>query len=427
MENLSGAIWLECSDFDLDGDYDMIATGMGETSLVCYENDGREGLTRINLDGGLQSGFALNVVDLDRDGDDDVVAIGMNSNTLAWWENKLSRTCFLDSPKWIDYSDDDQLMFVSNEEEGSIVRIEADGRQHCIRNSLPICTGLSYSDGFLWVAAGTSIYKLDPLNGISRSSFRLPAQFLSGLSSDAGGNLYSTDPYSGILFKSDSETGETESLTTGLDYPQSIKYDSNLDKLIVLDGEYSTTIKCIDPVSGSITNAIETQILPGGDIIPDKIGNHYISSPEAGLIYALTNDFSDPVFQFSEGHNTPTGLVYFSEDKKLGMLSTELDSLIVIPATATGVNNHDASNYQDFKIYPNPVEESLFIKFPCASTSLKVITIRSISGQVALIQNIGPGVLNAKIDLEGTRLGEGIYFVDIEGAGVKFRKKFIKR
>ncbi len=427
MENLGGAIWMECGDFDLDGDNDIVATGMSAASLVCYVNDGKQALTRQDLPGGLISGFALSVVDLDSDNDLDVVAIGRSSNSLVWWENTQHRTSFFDAPKWLNYDDNEGLMFVANEEDGSIVRLEASGYQYCIRNSFPICTGLTYSKGYLWVAIGITIYKLNPISGITELSFRTPGQFLQGLTSDGNGILYSSDPYSGTIFQTDPYTGQTISLATGLDFPQSMKYDPGMDKLIVLDGEYSTSIKCIDPASGQITTAIETTILPGGDIIPDGLGNHYISSPEENSIYAVTSNLSDPVYLYSEGHTAATGMVYFPEDEALGFLSPVLNSLEIIPANATGIKLSGIKNNPDVKFYPNPFDENFSIILPQPIGAKTLLTIKSLSGQTLLIKNIDVGTAGISVDLRSPGITSGVYVVSLQGEGIDIAKMLVKK
>jgi len=415
MEDLGGAIWMECGDFDLDGDNDLVATGMGAANLVCYVNDGKQALGRQDLPGGLVSGFALNVTDLDSDGDLDVVAIGRGSNSLAWWENTQNRTSFLNAPKWLNYSDNEELMFVSNEEDGSVVRMEASGRQYCIRNGFPICTGLSYSDGALWAAVGITVYKLNPVTGNTELSFRTPAQFLQGLATDGNGIIYSSDPYSGIIFKSDPETGQTVSLTTGLDYPQSIKYDKGIDKLIVLDGEYSTTIRCIDPGTGEITNTIETDIIPGGDVVPDGLGNHYISSPAENAIYAATRNFEDEVYMYSEGLSNPTGLVYYPDDATLGYLSPVLNSLEIIPADATGVEI--VLENDNIRIFPNPVEDVLNIVGFEGDITLRLF---SIHGELLRTER-------NRDEVDVSDLAVGVYVVSLQGAGLDVLKKIVKK
>lgn len=417
MEDLGGAIYMDCADFDMDGDFDLIATGMGAEGLVCYENDGRQELTRRDVQGPMDSGFALNITDVDGDGDQDVIAVGYNSNTLAWWENTTERTSHLNSPKWIDYDDTEGVMYVSNEEDGSLVRFYDSGSNHCIRNSLPICTGLEYKNGALWVAVGISIYKLDPVSGASYLSFRLPAQFIQGLTLDDSGFIYSSDPYSGIVFKSDPETGQTMILTSGLDYPQSIKFDPGMNKLVLLDGEQVITIKIIDPETGEISTTLETQIIPGGDIIPDGLGNHYVSSPEEDAVYAVTRNFTDPFYLYAQDLFTPTGLVYYSDDQTLGYLSPELNSLEVIPANATGVAIAETNKYSDVKIYPNPVRNILNI-----SGIEGEATIRIFSLQGELLRTIGNTECYNISDLP-----PAVYVIDIELDGVSIRERFVKR
>lgn len=427
MENLGGAIYMDCADFDLDGDYDLIATGMTATSLVCYENNGKQGLTRHELPGGLASGFALNVADLDRDGDMDVVAVGLNSNTLAWWENTIEKTSFMDAPKWLAHDEDQGVIFVANEEAGSIVRIEASGFQYCIRNSLPIASGLTICSGKLWLASGTTILSLNPLTGAVVSSIRTSAQFLHGLASDSQGRIFASDPFSGVILKIDAQTDGIEELAGGLEYPASIKYDHNMGKLLVLDGEEAVTIKCLDPSTGELVCVKETTILTGGDIVSDGNGNHYISSPDENAIYAATNNFEDPVYLYSEGLSSPTGLAFFRDEGSLGYLSPVLNSLEMISANASGIMFEHVPPGSLVSIYPNPATDYLSIEFPRPLNHDVSVRIRSMLGREVYSREFSgeAGIIN--IDLKNHNPEPGIYLVEIDGSGLKYREKVIVR
>jgi hypothetical protein len=69
------------------------------------------------------------------------------------------------------------------------------------------------------------------------------------------------------------------------------------------------------------------------------------------------------------------------------------------------------------KIYPNPVETTLYI---AGLTSSSIVSIYSITGALVLQQ-----VVTETIDVSS--LDKGMYFVKIESEGEKIVQKFIKR
>ena len=430
MENLGGAIWLEQADFDLDGDNDLIGTGMGAPSLICYENNGNQQLTGQWADGGLTSGFALNVADMDGDHDMDVVAIGYNSNSLAWWENISTKALALNGPKWLSRNPEDESIFISNEEVGDIAKAEASGFDHIIRNDFPVCTSTCVINDILWVNVATEIIGLDPKTGAKLNSFRLGAQFLAGLTTDNQGFLFATDPASGNIFKINPADGTIITHTTGLIFPQDIIYDSHLEKLLVLDGDGDIVIKVIDPSTGAISSEIETLIKSGGTIISDGNGNHYISSPDENAIYALTNSLSDEPVIYFEGLNQPHGMIYFADSQELLVANTGENNLQIIEAHASALNNEFSLN-QTLQIFPNPFIDQLEFILPESSGKDADLMITSSTGKLVWKDNLDNNNSRTSYKLSLSKAGinklpDGTYFLTWTDGSKRISKSILK-
>jgi len=265
------------------------------------------------------------------------------------------------------------------------------------------------------------LLKLDPVNGETELSLRAPAQFLQGLTVDGSGVLYLTDPYSGTILKMNPGSAQIDNFIDGLEYPTSIRYDPLLDKLLVLDGENTVSIKCIDIPDGQISTEIETSITAGGDIVCDGIGNHYISSPEENAIYASTNNFADSVYLYSEGHSAATGLVYFADDQALGVLSPVLNSLEIIAANATGVEETGLSEENSIQIFPNPVEDKLHIKLNSIQQDVD-FQISDVRGSVVFELSCS-GV--SLIEIPVGDFPKGIYFLKVSGPAIYDVQKIV--
>jgi len=88
-ESLTAAIDVYATDFDGDGDMDVIAASTGEAEVIWFENMdglgnfGDEQIITNNANGVL-SVFAI---DIDSDGDKDVLAASTSGNKVAWYEN----------------------------------------------------------------------------------------------------------------------------------------------------------------------------------------------------------------------------------------------------------------------------------------------------------------------------------------------------
>jgi hypothetical protein len=75
------------SDFDRDGDVDIVAIGKIPGTLIVYENRDFSWAETV-LATGFQGGWALEVDDLDQDGDPDIIAGASVLGYLYWWENQ---------------------------------------------------------------------------------------------------------------------------------------------------------------------------------------------------------------------------------------------------------------------------------------------------------------------------------------------------
>ncbi len=89
IDPFGGALWMDCADFDNDGDNDLFAVGQGPDAAYIYENMGDEVFEEYPLPGLFEDGFSATAQDFDNDGDMDLAAIGRSSHQICWWENKF--------------------------------------------------------------------------------------------------------------------------------------------------------------------------------------------------------------------------------------------------------------------------------------------------------------------------------------------------
>lgn len=84
--NLAGATCATATDFDADGDKDVIASGMFADRISWYENDGAWQFTEHPIVTHWDGARKFQLIDLDNDGDRDIVGVARFANQLAWWE-----------------------------------------------------------------------------------------------------------------------------------------------------------------------------------------------------------------------------------------------------------------------------------------------------------------------------------------------------
>ena len=89
-----------------------------------------------------------------------------------------------------------------------------------------------------------------------------------------------------------------------------------------------------------------------------------------------------------------------------------------------GLNNNSQSPDLFFTLYPNPVNDRLFVKFEgFKSTEKTELSVRNILGQEILHQRITSG----NISLNTSTLTPGSYICIISGSGKYYTEKFIKQ
>lgn len=420
LPSLGGAIWMDMADFDLDGDNDMVATGMAAGQLAFFANNGQQVFTRSWIEGGLASGFALNVADIDNDQDMDIAAIGYNSNFLGWWENTITRTSLVKAPGWICRGPGDDGFFVVNNDKGNIILIDGLCPVRGISNP-KVCQGILYRDNKLYAAVGSEIVAYNPDSGVRIASYRTDAQYLEDLTADPSGLLFASAPLDGKILLLNSTNGQSSLLAEGLDYPKAIKYDPGSGQILILDGEESVTVKSADPFNGEIRTLKQTLIRAGGDIESDGSGNYYISSPGENVILAITDNGAGEPFRYMTDLDGPWGLCYDANEKELVVAMNSGDRIQRIPATATGVPEMISRSKPEILAFPNPFGEYLNLHFPDGWREDSEIQLISPEGCILLSKKKNHGSPDAytqimTLDLTGLSLIPcGLYFVRWSG------------
>jgi len=427
MENLSGTIWLDMADFDLDGDNDMMAAGMGASQLALYSNNGQQQFNKSWLAGGLTSGFALNVVDLDRDGDPDVVAIGYLSNFLGWWENTVDRTALVQSPSWIIPGTNAGDFLIVNREKGSIVSTGIPESSYGVVNP-GFCEGIAMADNLLYANVGANLTVYQPVTGIRIASYRADAQYLEGMTVGPDGRLYLSAPLDGTIICFSQSTTLFTTVASGLDYPRALRYDPLTGEIMVLDGEELVTVKTLNPSNGEIDTKEITPIPAGGDIETDGAGNWYISSPETNSIYVNTSAWAAPITLYRPDLAGPWGMWYDGSSRELVVSMNTGNSIVRIPATASGISDRAQQKELLLSVFPNPCKERMVVNLSGTFSSLPLLRVISPDGKVMWSRTL-PLINSSSQTIEIrdlTGLPEGLYYLVCSGASGQVSVPFIR-
>jgi len=431
LQSLSGAMFIDMGDFDLDGDEDIIAVGTGATKISLYSNDGTQRFIKSSFSSTLSLGFGLNAADLDNDGDLDVVAVGFQSNTLAWWENDLDRTSLLDNPAWIIPGIVKGEFLVSNPDRGNIIKCNDVDPYEGIASGV-YREGMLLADNVLWVTEGPILKAFDFESGILLKQIRTETQLLSVVTMTPSGIAYVSAPLDGKVFSFDPETENVALVSDQFQYPGALKYDQILDKIVVLDGEQTVNIKTLDVHSGGIEEMNHTSIEAGGDIVSDGLGNYYLSSPIENKIYSLISDLSSEPVQYTDELQGPMGMWYDDDNSELVVVMNTGDALQRIPATATGINSLRLNSAADIKVNMIPNTPILNITINNLAFDEGRLLVVAVSGQEVVLNKDmmnKPGedaenLFRCQVNL-GRHLSPGVYVVGFQSGTTSVFTKFI--
>jgi len=98
--SMVGALEAYPADLDNDGDIDIVGTANTGDDLAWYANDGSQSIrwTKYMIDANFNGAWPIYTSDFDDDGDVDILAGADASNTVAWWENDFFQFKFTATP-----------------------------------------------------------------------------------------------------------------------------------------------------------------------------------------------------------------------------------------------------------------------------------------------------------------------------------------
>ena len=109
-----------------------------------------------------------------------------------------------------------------------------------------------------------------------------------------------------------------------------------------------------------------------------------------------------------------------------GCTSTTCDSLPFFPMVGqTGIEN---SVFKDINLYPNPANNTLNIEISTTEDNEVEVNIINMIGQIVLTKNTSVFGNTAKINIDVSRLSDGVYSVEVVLSGEKkYQRAVISR
>jgi len=212
-------------------------------------------------------------------------------------------------PECAVYDPATERYFISNEGNGDIVQIDADGQATYYNRDLPLSVGMTVYHDTLYVCAAPNVVGFDLSTDELVVTIPVPGSTrLNDVCADSSGNLWISDPQGSQVFKITLAGGTSELVATGLPWVNGVHYDVAHHRVLLNQWIINSPIKAIDPDDYTVSTVVSTTLDNLNGFAEDNDGNIYVSAwgpaePYAnGEIYRYDSEFSGPPVLFSSGH-----------------------------------------------------------------------------------------------------------------------------
>lgn len=237
----------------------------------------------------------------------------------------------------------------------------------------------------------------------------------------------------GIVIMRDAKNGvavlEERTLINSSEYSKQFTLKESNDKLTVtlswtdVEGPDSNDYFDESLMKAALVNDLDVVVYKDGkEFLPWKLNKNFND------LRAIrgTNDVDN--IEKIEIEDATAGIYTIKVTHKGTLKSNKQDySLLISNEKSSNLSIDDIliDEVNNFRIWPNPVNDVLNIALPDASGFEKVFyTVYDLSGKIVVK---GTEQIGDAIEVSTTQLSKGVYFIEIESNGVKSTQKFVKK
>jgi hypothetical protein len=240
---------------------------------------------------------------------------------------------YLDGPECVRWDSTSHRYFVSSWNNGLIVTLDTLGNQSVFLEGLAHAYGSHIDDSIIYVSDGRVVYGYNLADGslVWQVSITGSVQ-IDGVVTDTSGYLYAIDTNPRIIYRIRlSDASYSQFVNAGLPvYPQTLIFDRVHNRLLVASFAPQAPIVAISLPTGTVSNLVVTPQGNADGIAADQFGNTYVTCYTNGRIYRYDSTFTNPAFEFSSGHVTPSAIYYNQRRLEMAIPMFNADTVVIV-------------------------------------------------------------------------------------------------
>lgn len=338
-----------------------------------------------------------------------------------------SQTNLLNGPEGIAYHQASKSYFVSNANNGKIIKIDSLMNQEVFYQGFSVPMGVEIVGDSLFVASNdpSTITCIEIYNGELVGSMLVPeSPSMAHMDIDKRSGFLYVVGQAGDVFKIDTKT-LSYNVFVGSGLPngtQACNVDTINNCLYIFSWPV-TFVRSINLADSSdIQNLVNPLVGQNIDCTKDIEGNVYVSSWQGDKINKFPPDCSSVPEVFETGFNKPAGLIYNPDENLIAVCNFGGNTVDYIELGSTGTGQNMIYDNKNLKVYPNPVEMELNVELKNNHNQEKTISVYNLQGyEWASNHFTGPST-RINMDL----MPDGIYILKIETGEKSYTKRIVK-
>ncbi len=231
---------------------------------------------------------------------------------ISLWINNAVSQNLLRYPESAAYYNVNDCYYVSNQETGTIVKINANGDQEVFTGGMETTIGLEIYNDTIYAVGNNEIFGFSLSHGLQTFYVKVNGAIkLNDITLDNDGNIYSSDVLGNKIYKiSRTDSSYQIIASNGITGPNGILYEEDSNRLLICFWGQNASIKSLD-LSTFVVNVVANLGLSNCDgIAKDIEGNYYVSEWAGMSIHKYDSQFNLPGEVIYTDNGAPADIFY---------------------------------------------------------------------------------------------------------------------